>query len=290
MANVFRAMKRAEQEGEFPVAAVPTAIEMDAPPDDAVPSAIETPVTDAGLVTPPLVLGAPAGNVRQLLSDGSYPMLAVHHDRGGTVAEQFRHIRTSLLAQYPDQRFVLMVTSADAGEGKTVTTGNMGIVMAERQDRTTLLMDCDLRRATLTALYRCKQSQGVTDILRGQATLSQCVQRTVYPNLFMISAGTGEKGEIAELLSRPELEDLIEQVRSQFDHVLMDAPPVNSVADAGVLGHAVGEALMIVRMNRTNRESVERAVRLLKAANVKLAGMVLTHQKYFVPNYIYKYS
>jgi len=290
MSNVYRAMKRAEQEqGAYPESAAamaPAAIEIDARGED-VPAAIDTSVR----AVPPLILGAPGGpNGQQLLADGHYPMLAAHHDRGGTVAEQFRHIRTSLLAQYPDGRFVLMVTSADAGEGKTVSTGNMGIILAERQDRTTLIMDCDLRRATLTSLYRSKQVVGVTDMLRGKATLAQCIQRTVYPNLYMISAGTGERGEIAELLARPELEDIIEQVRTQFDHVLMDAPPVNSVADAGVLGHAVGEAMMVVRMNKTNRESVERAVRLLKAANVKIAGMVLTHQKYFVPNYIYKYS
>jgi len=278
-------MRRAQQEEDGYPAAVSPMLDL----DDTVPSAIEAPGMNARVAPPPLVLGAQA-NGHPLLSDGHFPMLAAHHDRGGTVAEQFRHIRTSLLSQYPDQRFVFMVTSADAGEGKTVTTGNLGIVLAERQDRTTLVMDCDLRRATLTALYRSKPVLGVTDMLRGQATLGQCVQRTAYPNLFMVSAGTGERGEIAELLARPELEDIIEQVRAQFDHVLMDAPPVNSVADAGILGHAVGEALMIVRMNKTNRESVERASRLLKAANVKIAGMVLTHQKYFVPNYIYKYS
>ena len=289
MSNVYRAMKRAQQEqglNGVPMA-VPAAFEMNGV-DDAVPVAMET---SPGTRVPLPLLGVPVDpNSHRLLADGHYPMLAAHHDKGGTVAEQFRHIRTSLLSQYPDQRFVLMVTSADPGEGKTVSTGNMGIVMAERQDRTTLVMDCDLRRATLTALYRSKPVLGMTDMLRGKATLSQCIQRTAYPNLFMISAGTGERGEIAELLAKPELEVIVEQVRSQFDHVLMDAPPVNSVADAGVLGHAIGEALMIIRMNKTNRESVERAVRLLKAANVKIAGMVLTHQKYFVPNYIYKYS
>jgi len=285
-------MKRAQQEQhDVPMAAptsAPVAMEWDEPVHAAV-AAYDPPVPEARVVQTP-VLGIPAGADTQLLSGGHYPMLSAHHDRGGTIAEQFRHIRTSLMSQYPDQRFVLMVTSADPGEGKTVSTGNMGIILAERQDRTTLVMDCDLRRASLTTLFRSKKMLGVTDMLRGQATLAQCIQRTIYPNLYVVTAGTGERGEIAELLARPELEDIISQARTQFDHVLMDAPPVNSVADAGVLGHAVGEALMIVRMNKTNRESVERAVRLLKAANVKIAGMVLTHQKYFVPNYIYKYS
>ena len=289
MANVFRAMKRAQEEqGDVPMAtpaSAPVAMEVEGHNDPV--GAVMAPFVSP--VMQPPVLGA-ANGTAPLLSDGEYPMLAAHHDRGGTIAEQFRHIRTSLLSQYPDQRFTLMMTSADAGEGKTVSTGNMGIILSERQDRTTLLIDCDLRRATLTSLFHCKQALGVTDILRGQTSLEQCVQRTIYPNLYVVSAGTGERGEIAELLSRPELEDMIAQARAQFDHVLIDAPPVNSVADAGVLGHAVGEALMVVRMNKTNRESVERAVRLLKAANVKIAGMVLTRQKYFVPNYLYKYS
>jgi len=218
------------------------------------------------------------------------PLLQAHHDRGGTVAEQFRHVRTSLTAQYPDQRFALLVTSAETGEGKTVSTGNLGVIMAERQDRTTLIVDCDMRRSKLTALFHAQNSPGMVDLLKGSATLQQCIQPTVYPNLFIIAAGQGTREEISELISRPELEEVVGQLRRQFDYVLVDSPPVNSVADAGVLGRAVGEALMIVRMNKTNKESVERAVRLLKAANVKVAGLVLTHQKYFVPNYLYRYS
>jgi len=299
MATVLDAMKKAqaEQSASLPtIEPMSAATALAAPASETEeagqPAAAAEPSTVAPAGDKPAAFQAAHTQVRASSpapTNNYSPLLQAHHDRGGTVAEQFRHVRTSLTAQYPDQRFALLVTSAETGEGKTVSTGNLGVIMAERQDRTTLIVDCDMRHSKLTALFHAQDAPGMADLLKGRATLQQCIQPTVYPNLFIISAGQATRDGISELISRPELEEVVAQFRMRFDYVLVDSPPVNSVSDAGVLGRAMGEALMIVRMNKTNKDSVERAVRLLKAANVKVAGLVLTHQKYSVPKYPHRY-
>jgi len=217
-------------------------------------------------------------------------LLMAHHDRGGAIAEEYRAVRTSLLAQNPDERFCYLITSANAAEGKTITAANLAVVMAERIDRRTILVDCDLRKHMLANYLDASNTPGMVDMLRAQATLKQSVQPTLYPNLFFLPAGEIVEDEVAELIGRPELEEIVADLRRQYDYVIFDTPPINVVSDAGMLGQATREALLVVRMHRTRRESVDKAIRLLHAANVKPAGIILTQRRFLIPNYLYRYS
>lgn len=217
-------------------------------------------------------------------------LLMAHHDRGGPVTEEYRAVRTSLLAQNPDERFCYLITSAGAGEGKTITAANLAIVMAERIDRRTVLVDCDLRKHMLATYLSTPNEPGMVQLLRAEAALKQTIQPTAYPNLFFLPAGEAPEDEVAELIGRPELEETVAELRRQYDYVIFDTPPINVVSDAGMLGQAAGEALLVVRMHKTHRESVDKALRLLHAANVKPAGIVLTHRRFLIPNYLYRYS
>jgi len=223
-------------------------------------------------------------------TDGYSPLLLPHHDRGGTVAEEYRGLRTSLLSQCPDQRFCYVITSAVVGEGKTVTCLNLGLVMAERQEYRTIVVDFDCRKKKMAGLLAARATPGIADVLRGKARLQDVVQPTAYANLFLIPAGQARSDELGELVTRPELDEAVAELRRSYDYVLFDTPPVNVVSETAMMGRAVGEALVVVRMNRTHRESVEKAIRLLHAANVKVVGMVLTHRKYHIPGYLYRYS
>jgi receptor protein-tyrosine kinase len=223
-------------------------------------------------------------------TNGYSPALVPHHDRGGATAEEYRALRTNLLAQYSDERFCLLVTSAEAGEGKTVSSLNLALVLAERQERRTIIIDADLRKRTIANLLHISNTPGLADILRGTARLDDVIQPTAYPNLFVIPAGQSKQAEVGELLGGPELEESVTELRRRYDYVLFDTPPITVASDAGMLGRATREALLVVRMNKTRRESVDRAIGLLHAANVKPVGMILTHQRYYIPNYLYRYS
>jgi capsular exopolysaccharide synthesis family protein len=220
--------------------------------------------------------------------NGYKPELCAHHERGGAIAEDFRGLRTSLLAQYPDERFCLLVTSAEKREGKTVACLNLALVLAERQERRTVVVDCDLRDPRVAELMHMDNVPGMVDVLRGTACVEDVVRKTAYPNLFVVPAGDAGDGEIGDLLHRPDLEETVNTLRRGFDYVLFDTPPVGVRPDTCMLGRAISDALLIVRMCKTHRETVDSAIRLLHASNIKPVGVVLTHRRHIIPGFLYK--
>jgi len=288
MANVWDAMKKhkAEHGATSPPTPAPAAGPAPAP-TTGVRAAMEVAGID---VTAPPPRPSRASLLPPAGSNGYAQSLVPHHDRGGAIAEEYRALRTNLLAQYADERFCLLITSAEAGEGKTISTLNLALVLAERQERRTVVIDADLRKRTIASLLHIDNVPGLADVLRGDARLDAIVRPTAYPNLFVVPAGQSKQAEVGELLGRPELEEAVAELRRRYDYVLFDTPPITIASDAGMLGRATREALLVVRMNKTRRESVDRAIGLLHAANVKPVGMILTHQRYYIPNYLYRYS
>jgi capsular exopolysaccharide synthesis family protein len=275
VANVWDAMKKheAERAAETP------------PADPAAPPAdlAAAPAATATAPAAPQAVGSVGLN-------GYSSELCVHHERGGAIAEDFRGLRTSLLAQYPDERFCVLVTSAEKGEGKTVATLNLALVLAERQERRTVIVDCDLRARRVGRLMHLNETPGFVDLLQGSASLKDVLRSTAYPNLFVIPAGRTDRNEVGELLHRPELDETVSALRRDFDYVLFDTPPVVVAPDACMLGRAMTDALLVVRMNKTRRETVDSAIRLLHAANIKPIGVVLTHRRYYIPEILYYHT
>lgn len=216
-------------------------------------------------------------------------LLVAHKDRGGQVTEEFRALRTALLATSPDERFCYLITSPESGDGKTLTCLNLALVMIERLDYKTVVVDCDLRKGAISRYLKGRRSPGAAEVLRGAATIKDVTQPTAYPNMFFIPAGKAHPNEVGELVGGPDLMEFVTDLRRMYDYVIIDTPPINSFSDVGMLGLATGEALLVVRMNRTHRSSVLKSIRLLNAANVKLAGLVLTDRKHFLPSNVYRY-
>ncbi len=216
--------------------------------------------------------------------------LVAHHDRGGSAAEEYRALRTSLMANARDERLRFLVTSAQAGEGKTVTVMNFGLILAERVHEKTILVDGDLRRGRIAELTGLPYEPGFAEILQNQADIEDCLQPTSYPNLFILPHGRIPRGEVGQLMGHHKLESLFEILKEQFDHILVDTPPIGGFTDAGIIGREIGQALLVMRMNKTRRESADRAIRLLEAADVNVAGIVLSHRRYHIPNYLYRYA
>ena len=304
MSNVWEAMKKHEAEVAARGAATGTSATQVAPDglDD-------TSLVDIELVAEPGAAAGPeraAGTSRhghavgivtpetQIDRQAKFsPLIVAHHDRGGPITEEYRSLRTNLLAKCANGKFSYIVTSAEAGEGKTVTSLNLAVILAEQAERRTVIVDGDMRRARVAKLIHGAPGPGLADLLRGEAKLKDAIQPTAYPNLFSIPATRTDQHEIGELLGRMEREAVFADLRRRFDYVIVDTPPINVASDAAILGQSAGEALLVVRMNKTRQESVERAIRLLRAANVDLAGMILTHRKYSRNSYYgytYRYT
>jgi succinoglycan biosynthesis transport protein ExoP len=280
--NVWDAMKKHQAEQAAGSQTPPKQADAGSP---AVPPAI----LEAGPV-PAATAGPPVSQSPAVSGNGYTDVLVAHHDRGGRITEQYRSLRTHLLAQHADERFCVLITSAEAEEGKSVTCLNLAVTLAERRERRTVIVDGDLRRGRIAGMLAGQSSPGLADVLRGQRSIRDVLQTTAYPNLFFVPAGQARRDEAADLVGRPEMGEAVALLRPQFDYVLLDSPPVNAVSDACILGGSVGEALLVMRMNRTPRDAADRAIRLLNANNVKVIGMVLTHQRYYIPSYLYRYS
>ncbi len=239
--------------------------------------------------TAPAPSSPPPSEVNPLAEARRYsPVVVAWHDRAGDLTEQYRALRTSLLAQYASDRFSLLVTSAEQGEGKTVTCVNMGFVMAERYERSTIIVDGDLRRGGVASMLGLKSAPGLAEVLRKTSTLDAVIQPTVCANLSVITAGDAATEDVANLLSSGQMTATLQELQRRYDYVLLDCPAVSMLADVGMLGRMGCEALLVVRMNRTRRETVNRAIRMLQVVNVRMAGMVLTHQKFYIPGFLYK--
>ncbi|MCE5328569.1 MAG: CpsD/CapB family tyrosine-protein kinase [Planctomycetaceae bacterium] len=213
--------------------------------------------------------------------------LVAWHERTGQVAEQYRALRTQLIAHFKDKPFAAIVTSAQSGEGKTITCLNLALSLAGLKDSRTVVVDCDFRRSTVGAMLHDSSSKGLADVLRGQASINEVMRPTPYPNFSVVLAGRSSQEEAPELMARGELDDVVRHMQKNFDYVLFDTPPINALADAGMIGRLTGEALLVVRMNKTQREAVQAALHRLEPLRVRVAGLVLVGQKYLVPHYLY---
>ncbi len=203
--------------------------------------------------------------------------LVTLHGRDSMLVEQYRALRTRLASQNPRARSrVLAITSSTSGEGKTVTTANLGVVMAEVKHHRVLVLDADFRHTALARLFGMKAKPGLAEVLKGQALIEQIIQATPMSNLELISAGDTSGINPAELLNSKRAAAVFDDLRDRYSYVLVDTPPSSDVADAGVLGQLADGVVVIIRMGKTSQPVVKQMVQTLQASQVNLVGCVLT--------------
>lgn len=218
--------------------------------------------------------------------------VVAHHDRGGMITEQYRAIRTQIVARARNRKVQIhTVTSSVPEEGKSVTTANLGVTFSELKDQRTLLLEADLRKPSFEHLFQRHCEKGVLSYLRGETdSLKDITYETVYDNLHFMPAGGYSVDQSTELLSSARLARLLDRLRDEYDHIFIDTPPVVTVTDPCIVGALADQTLLVVRLNKTPSDAVERAKRLLRAANCEVAGVILTHLHHDVPQYRYRYE
>lgn len=193
-------------------------------------------------------------------------------------AEAFRTLRTSVkFLRVEDGCCVLQITSANAGEGKTLTAMNLAVALAQAGDRT-IVVGCDLRRPRLDELAHTPSGPGLTSILVGDAKLHEAVER--HENLDLAILRTGPiPPDPSELLSGKGTAALIQALRSAYEVVILDCPPLLPVTDALILAAYCDATLLVVSEGTTSRRGLVRALELLRQVNAPLRGTVLNGSK-----------
>jgi polysaccharide biosynthesis transport protein len=219
------------------------------------------------------------------VSGDRHPLLSgpVPHDFG----EAFRALRTALVSQATaDGPKVISVTSAQPLEGKTTTAVNLAMALAIGGARV-LLVDADMRRASVHKALRIANDRGLSQLLAGQARMREVVQRTHDPNLLVITAGRTPSNP-SELLSADRMRALIGGLESgPFDWVIIDTPPVLAVTDAVIVAPLVAGVVFVVGSEMTRWPLAERAVQTLVAGNPRSVVAVLNKVNFARNRYYY---
>jgi receptor protein-tyrosine kinase len=168
---------------------------------------------------------------------------------------------------------VLIVTSSLAGEGKTTTAVNLAIAHAQAGQRV-LLIEGDLRRPRASRALGLDQSVGVTTVLIGKVTLEEATQVHANGTLHVLSSGAIPPNP-AELLQSNAMGDLIDRARSDYDVVIIDAPPLLPVTDAAILAAKADGAIIVVRHGRTRRDQVGTSASRLAQVDAAAIGFVI---------------
>jgi polysaccharide biosynthesis transport protein len=206
------------------------------------------------------------------------------------MAESYRALRTSLLlSNLGAPPKVIMVTSALPQEGKSTTSINCAVVLAQKGVRV-LLIDADLRRPSIHKTLGMGPRSGLSNVLTGSTTLEQAITRsTILPNLQILPAGTPPPNP-AELLASTNMRDVLNQLREQFDHIVVDTPPSLSVTDAVVLSPRADAVVLVIRSGQTTKQSLRRARNILGQVNAKVIGVLLNAVDLSSPDYYYYYE
>jgi len=206
------------------------------------------------------------------------------------MAESYRALRTSLLLSNsgaPPK--VIAVTSALPQEGKTTTSINTAVVLAQKGVRV-LLIDADLRRPSIHKTLGMGPHSGLSNVLTGSTTLEQAISRTsILPNLFVLPAGTPPPNP-AELLASTNMRDVLNQLREQYDHIVIDTPPSLSVTDAVVLSPRADAVVLVIRSGQTTKQALRRSRDILMQVNAKVVGVLLNAVDLSSPDYYYYYE
>ena len=221
---------------------------------------------------------------REFTNDDLSGRLVTVEDPAGIASESYRALRTRLFHILPDlQPKVIMLTSASPKEGKSTTCANLGVALAQA-DRSTLLMDCDLRNPVLHKIFALRNFRGLVDVLVGAYDL-QAVLQEPFPNLQVATAGPVPHNP-SELLSSERFAELVNQVRQRFDyllidssHVLMDPSSLGALADPVILATQVDKVLLVLNAQSTNKETLQRAVHTLETGGANILGTIVNNVK-----------
>lgn len=206
------------------------------------------------------------------------------------MAESYRALRTSLLlTSLGAPPKTILITSALPREGKTTTSINTAIVLAQKGVRV-LLVDADLRRPSIHKALGLGPRVGLSNVLTGGATLQQAtVRSSLLPNLYILPAGTPPPNP-AELMASTQMTAVLAELREQYDHIIVDTPPTLSVTDAVVLSTRADAVVLVIRSSQTTKPALRRSREILCQVNARVAGVLLNAVNLDSADYYYYYE
>ena len=209
-----------------------------------------------------------------------------YNDPKSVISEQYRAIRTNIEYSNVDQNTkTILVTSSDKNEGKTTTVSNLAVSFANLNKKV-LLIDCDLRNASIHKMFKINNIYGLTDILAKDRAVDKCIQETELENLYVLTAGATPPNP-AEILSSEKMKNLIEDLKNIYDYIFIDTPPIGLVTDAGALSSFIDGVVLVVKSESVEKKYLEETKKKLDAVDARILGAILNSYKSEQKDYNY---
>jgi len=204
------------------------------------------------------------------------------------VSEELKVLRTNI--QFcSEETKVFLLTSCISGEGKSTTALDLAISLTELNKRVALI-DADLRKSVMEAkVENGFQHVGLAHYLSGQVSLPDAINRTNYPNLYVVMAGSVVPPNPSELLSSKNMKALVDFLRGTCDYIIIDAPPIGMVVDAAILAKQADAAIIIVESGEIKYKFAQSAKEKIEATGCPILGVVLNKVDYKKGKYYGKY-
>lgn len=210
--------------------------------------------------------------------------LIVQEQIKSPIAEAYRTLRTNIMYSKIDGELkTLLFASAGPDEGKTTSANNTAVALAQL-GKEVLIVDCDLRKPSQHQFFQ-KENRGLTNVLVEEIPVGELIQPTGVNHLFVLTSGPIPPNP-SELLGSNRMLEIIATLKSQFDYLIFDTPPVLAVTDACVLASRVDGVILVIRKGMVRPEIGRQVQELILKAQGKLLGIVLNRIDNY-PEYSY---
>ncbi|ALB47608.1 CpsD/CapB family tyrosine-protein kinase [Clostridium beijerinckii] len=225
-----------------------------------------------------------AKRLNKAVANQEYKGFVVEKKPKSIVSEAYRTLRTNIQYSSFDKTIkTIVITSAEAAEGKSTVSGNLALSFAQNEKRV-IIVDCDLRKPSVHKNFKLSNLSGLSEVLIGKEDLDKVIQNR-NENLDILTSGKIPPNP-SEMLSSTAMTNLIKKLGEKYDIVILDSAPLQAVTDAQILSTKADGTILVVRAQRTSRESVIDAKNLLTKVGANILGTVLhavenTRGKYY---------
>lgn len=189
--------------------------------------------------------------------------------------EAYKSLRTNIqYSSFDDEYKTIVVTSSEPGEGKSTTSGNLALVLAQGESNV-LLIDCDMRKPTIHKKFAISNTSGLSDLLQCKSKMNlEKISYKYNNNLTIITSGKIPPNP-SEMLASKAMSNFLEEMKSKFDYIILDTPPIHAVTDSQILARKVDGVLLVVRANKTKKDLVNNSINSIKNIKANFIGVVL---------------
>jgi capsular exopolysaccharide synthesis family protein len=199
--------------------------------------------------------------------------LIVQKNSKSPISEAYRTLRTNIqFSSFENDIKTILITSSGPSEGKTTTSGNLALTFAE-SGKKVLLIDCDLRRPSVHKKFFISNQIGLSNLLVDNLKLEDVAIKQL-DNLYILTSGIIPPNP-ADMLGSKKMRTFIEEMKKEFDYIILDTPPIIAVTDAQLLSTMADGVLLVVSSGQAEREAAARAKELLLKVRANILGVVL---------------